>query len=68
MLVRLPWVKLVNSNKDAKISNKILISGSGMGYEGIFNSLAIEIDTYFNFDNLDFYENHVSVMTEVIFF
>ena len=36
-----------------------------MGYEGIFNALAVELDTYFNYDQLDFFENHVSVMTQV---
>ena len=32
-------------------------------YEGIDNALAVEIDTFFNYDQLDFYENHISVMT-----
>ena len=41
------------------------LGGSGLGYEGIFNSLAIEVDTYFNYDQLDFYENHVSILTQV---
>jgi len=39
-------------------------AGSGLGYEGIFNSLAVEIDTYFNYDQLDFFENHIAVMTQ----
>eukprot|EP01041_Mallomonas_annulata_P008232 gene8232-16928_t len=39
-------------------------AGKGLGYEGIFNSLAVEIDTYFNHDQLDFYENHISVLTQ----
>ena len=43
-------------------------SGNGLGYQGIYNSLAVEIDTYFNYDLLDFYENHVSVMTQVFLF
>ena len=40
------------------------VSGYGMGYEGIFNSLAVELDTYHNYDMMDFYENHVAVMTQ----
>jgi hypothetical protein len=40
-------------------------AGSGMGYEGIFNSLAVEIDTFFNYDQMDYYENHIAVMTQV---
>jgi len=39
-------------------------AGSGIGYEGIMNSIAVEIDTYFNYDQLDYYENHVAVMTQ----
>ncbi|CAE7456757.1 unnamed protein product, partial [Symbiodinium microadriaticum] len=39
-------------------------AGSGMGYEGIFNSLAIELDTFFNYDQMDYYENHIGVMTQ----
>jgi len=35
-----------------------------LGYEGILNSIAIEVDTYFNYDQLDFYENHVAVLTQ----
>lgn len=42
-------------------------AGSGLGYEGIYNALAVEIDTYFNYDNLDLYENHIAVMTQVSF-
>lgn len=42
-------------------------AGSGIGYEGIFNSLAVEIDTFFNYENMDFYENHISVMTQVYY-
>ena len=37
--------------------------GLGMGYDGINNSIAIEFDTYFNYESLDPYENHVSVHT-----
>jgi hypothetical protein len=37
--------------------------GSGLGYEGIKNSLAVEFDTFFNEDQFDPYENHVSVHT-----
>ncbi len=39
-------------------------AGSGLGYEGIFGSLAVELDTYHNYDNMDYYENHISVMTK----
>jgi hypothetical protein len=48
-------------------NNALGLAGSGLGYEGIFNSLAVEIDTYMNYDNMDFYENHISVMTQVLF-
>lgn len=40
------------------------LAGSGLGYDGIFNSLAVEMDTYHNFDQMDFYENHIAVMTQ----
>jgi hypothetical protein len=36
-----------------------------MGYEGIINALAVELDTFMNYDQLDFYENHISVLTQV---
>lgn len=39
-------------------------AGKGLGYQGIFGALAIEVDTYHNYDLMDFYENHVSVMTQ----
>eukprot|EP01033_Poteriospumella_lacustris_P010559 gene10559-7511_t len=39
-------------------------AGSGLGYEGIFNSLAVELDTYHNYDQMDYYENHVAVLTQ----
>lgn len=39
-------------------------AGQGIGYEGIKNALAVELDTFHNFEQMDFYENHVSVMTE----
>lgn len=39
-------------------------AGRGLGYEGIFNALAIELDTYSNFDQMDPYENHISIMTQ----
>ena len=29
------------------------------------NSLSVEFDTYFNYDQLDYYENHVAVLTMV---
>lgn len=38
-------------------------SGSGMGYEGIRSSVAVEFDTWADYDQLDPYENHVSVHT-----
>ena len=40
------------------------LAGSGMGYAGIYNSLAVEMDTYHNYDQMDFYENHIAIMTE----
>ncbi len=40
------------------------LAGSGLGYDGIFNALAVELDTYHNYDQMDYYENHVSVMTQ----
>lgn len=40
-------------------------AGSGLGYEGIFNSLAVELDTYHNYDQMDYYENHIAVLTQV---
>ena len=41
-------------------------AGSGLGYEGIFNALSVEVDTFHNYDQMDYYENHISVMTQVI--
>lgn len=35
----------------------------GLGYDGINNSIAIEFDTYFNFEAIDPYENHISIHT-----
>ena len=40
--------------------------GRGLGYEGIANGLVIEFDTHFNYDALDHYDNHISVITRVI--
>eukprot|EP00595_Chromulina_sp_UTEXLB2642_P001487 CAMPEP_0196765116 /NCGR_PEP_ID=MMETSP1095-20130614/7622_1 /TAXON_ID=96789 ORGANISM="Chromulina nebulosa, Strain UTEXLB2642" /NCGR_SAMPLE_ID=MMETSP1095 /ASSEMBLY_ACC=CAM_ASM_000446 /LENGTH=703 /DNA_ID=CAMNT_0042122545 /DNA_START=1153 /DNA_END=3264 /DNA_ORIENTATION=+ len=40
------------------------LAGSGLGYSGIDNALAVEIDTYHNYELFDFYENHISVMTQ----
>jgi hypothetical protein len=40
-------------------------AGSGLGYEGIFNALSVELDTFHNYDQMDYYENHISVMTQV---
>ena len=28
------------------------LAGSGLGYEGIFNALSVELDTYHNFENM----------------
>jgi hypothetical protein len=38
-------------------------NGKGMGYGGINNSLSIEFDTYFNYEENDPYENHISIQT-----
>lgn len=35
--------------------------GMELGYGGISNALAIEFDTWFNYEQLDAYENHISV-------
>jgi hypothetical protein len=40
------------------------LAGSGLGYSGLFNALAVEMDTYHNYDQMDFYENHIAVITE----
>jgi hypothetical protein len=40
-------------------------AGSGLGYEGIFNSLSVVLDTFHNLDQMHYYENHISVITEV---
>lgn len=37
--------------------------GDSLGYGGIPNSVAVEFDTYMNFENLDPMENHISVHT-----
>jgi hypothetical protein len=37
--------------------------GKNMGYGGINNSLAVEFDTYYNYDELEPYDNHVSIHT-----
>ena len=39
------------------------LGGQNLGYGGIYNSLAIEFDTYFNYEQMDSYENHISVHT-----
>jgi hypothetical protein len=39
--------------------------GSGMGYDGLPNALTVEMDTFYNYDLSDLYENHISVMTQV---
>lgn len=35
--------------------------GMELGYGGLRNALAVEFDTWFNYDQLDVYENHISV-------
>uniref|UniRef100_K3X417 Legume lectin domain-containing protein n=1 Tax=Globisporangium ultimum (strain ATCC 200006 / CBS 805.95 / DAOM BR144) TaxID=431595 RepID=K3X417_GLOUD len=35
--------------------------GMELGYGGLRNALAVEFDTWFNYEQLDVYENHVSV-------
>jgi hypothetical protein len=42
-------------------------AGSGLGYEGIFNAISVEVDTYHNYDQMDYYENHISVLTQVAY-
>jgi hypothetical protein len=37
--------------------------GKNIGYGGINNSLVVEFDTYFNYEELDPYDNHVSIHT-----
>ena len=37
--------------------------GMSLGYGGIGNGMAVEFDTYFNYELLDPYENHISVMS-----
>ena len=37
--------------------------GFSLGYGGIPNSLAIEFDTYYNYEMGDLYENHVSIQS-----
>ena len=39
------------------------IPAQGMGYAGISNALAVEFDTHYNPDQLEPYQNHVSVQT-----
>lgn len=40
--------------------------GSALGYGGISNGLAVEFDTFYNYDRLDYYENHISIITRVL--
>ena len=49
---------VLQNTSDSALGN----AGSGLGYDGIFNALAVEIDTFFNFDRLDSYENHIAVI------
>lgn len=37
--------------------------GMELGYGGINNSLAIEFDTQYNYEQSDAYENHISVQS-----
>eukprot|EP00588_Corethron_pennatum_P010231 CAMPEP_0194273704 /NCGR_PEP_ID=MMETSP0169-20130528/6988_1 /TAXON_ID=218684 /ORGANISM="Corethron pennatum, Strain L29A3" /LENGTH=173 /DNA_ID=CAMNT_0039016735 /DNA_START=154 /DNA_END=671 /DNA_ORIENTATION=+ len=37
--------------------------GHDLGYGGIENSLAVEFDTYYNYEDMEPYENHVSIHT-----
>jgi hypothetical protein len=50
-------------HEDEKGSRALGKKGGGMGYEGLSNALAVEFDTYYNYENFDSYENHVGVMT-----
>ena len=45
------------------IPNALGAVGGGLGYDGIFNGLAVEFDTFANFPNDDPSGNHVSVHT-----
>ena len=38
-------------------------AGQGLGYEGIKNSIAVEFDSFMNYDQFDPMENHISVQT-----
>ena len=38
--------------------------GSGLGYNGITNAIAVEFDTY-NYNNTEFSDNHVAIVTDV---
>ena len=38
-------------------------TGHSLGYGGIPNSIAIELDTWYNYDVQDQYENHISIQT-----
>ena len=40
-------------------------AGAGLGYDGIDNGIAVELDSYFNYDLLDVFENHISVLSRV---
>ena len=39
------------------------VSGGGIGYQGLPNSLAVELDTFPNFENSDPGQNHVAVQS-----
>lgn len=43
--------------------NSLGHNGKSLGYGGINNSLAIEFDTYYNYEEHDPYENHISIHT-----
>ena len=38
--------------------------GMDLGYGGIANGVAVEFDTYFNYEILDPYENHIAIISE----
>lgn len=48
---------MIQAEKEDALGN----SGMGLGFDGIQNSLAIEFDTYFNYEILDPFKNHISV-------
>ena len=47
----------------AEHENALGGDGQQLGYGGINNSLAVEFDSFYNFEEIEPYENHVSVHT-----